>query len=88
MTSSIAPVFADGKKVSVFQKMENFFNEPFLAMEKAAGGDGHKRPSTYQQPSQLKPFLSSWLCQIFVGDVGKIADATSQDIYNAASICK
>ncbi len=89
MTSSIIlPAYADGKKTSIFKKIENFIKEPFLSLEKAVGGDGHKRPHSYQQPDKLKPFLSSWICQLIIGDVGKIVDASNKNTNDAQGWCK
>jgi len=86
-TSTIIPVYAEGRE-SIFQKIENFIEEPFLSMEQAAGGDGHKRPHVSQSPQKHISFLSSWICQLLVSDIGNIFGTNNQDTFNAAGMCK
>ncbi|MBI1663534.1 MAG: hypothetical protein IS860_08620 [Nitrosopumilus sp.] len=52
------------------------------------GGDGHKRLRVHDQSEPLKPFMLSWMCQILVGDIGKMFGADSRDTYNVSEICK
>ena len=73
---------------SVFQKISNFFDEPFLFLEKAAGGDGHKRPHNTDGQQKLKPFMSSWICQILLNDASKITDVDLNKNNLISGICK
>ena len=49
-------------KVSVFQKIIDFMDEPFLSMEKAVGGDGHKRPHKVSQVESQKDVVKIPYC--------------------------
>jgi hypothetical protein len=61
--STSQPSSKDGSgKVSIFQKIVDFMDEPFLSMEKAVGGDGHKRPHTFNQAESQKDVITSPYC--------------------------
>ena len=86
-TYTIVPAFAEGKR-SFFQKVEDFLNEPFLSLEKAAGGDGHIRQHITTSEQPLKPFMSSWICQILVGDFSNFLGFNDQYSSNMINMCK
>ena len=73
---------------SVFQKISNFFDEPFLSLEKAAGGDGHKRQHNTEGQQQLKPFMSSWICQILLNDASSMMQNDLNKSNLVSGLCK
>ena len=61
--STSQPSSKDGSgKVSIFQKIVDFMDEPFLSMEKAVGGDGHKRPHKVSQVESQKDVVKIPYC--------------------------
>jgi tetratricopeptide (TPR) repeat protein len=61
--SSSQSSFKEGtRKVSGFQKIIDFMDEPFLSLEKAVGGDGHKRPHVVKQVESQKDVIKSPYC--------------------------
>ena len=86
-SSFIQPVSAEKK--SVFYGFSDLMKTPFHSAAKAVGWDGTpSRFSGHTEPVQYKPFLSSWICQILVGEFGNILGTSSQDTFNASSLCK
>ena len=80
---------AFAEKKSVFHGISDAIKYPFHSAAKTVGWDGviDKNPR-HVEPTKLKPFLASWMCQILIWDTGKIVGATSQDTFNLASFCK